>query len=256
MAFKFSPPTSLRGTEKEQLRQVYTHLYKLSNELNTALNQVNQQVTQTLAPATVSGLGSSSSTTTIDKKVTDSYNALRSLIIKNADTVYATMDEIRQTLASDYVAQSEFGTYQENLETTIVTTAKNEITNYDYSSILKPINDDLAGFSAYQIKTEQYIKTGIVGEDEYGIPIVGIVVGNNLSEAIIDGKAHVVSENMYSCFTADRLSFWKNGVIQAYISNETLFITNINVTNEIIIGSGSNKWKIDTTNGFTIRNVG
>ena len=255
MAFTFKPLPELRGTEREQLQTIHRYLFAFANELNTALNRLDTQVTQTstavqpvASPGAVGGV--------VDEKVKSSYDALRSLIIKNADTVYASMDEIRQTLESEYVAQSEFGTFQENLTNTIEATAGGVVSSYDYSSLLQPINDAMAGFSAYQVNTEQYIKIGIVGEDDFGIPIAGIVVGNNLSEVIIDGETHVISQDMYSCFTADQLSFWKNGIRQAYISNETLFITNISVTNEIVLGFGTNKWKMDVTNGFTIRNVG
>lgn len=256
MAYTFKPLQQLHGTEKDQLQQVYRYLFTFSNELNTALNSIDKSagssVTEATNAAAPTGAGSGAATPSMGEQ----YSALRSLVIKNAATVETTMTEIRETLTSKYLAVSDFGTFQENLTTTIATTAQNTVTNYDYSALLKPINDEMAGFEAYQVKTEQYIKIGIVGEDENGVPIAGIVIGKNLAEVIVDGETYVSSPEMYSCFTADQLSFWKSGVRQAYISNETLYVTYINVTNSITVGSGSNKWVFDTTNGLTIRNVG
>lgn len=257
MAFNFTPLQTLSGDERQQLQQVYRHLFKLSGELNTALNRLDAQVTTTSNAVTaVTTATGASGTGVIDERVKSAYDNLRSLIIKNADTVYASMDEIRETLTTEYVAQSEFGTFQEGLTNTITSTAEGLLQTFDYSSILEPLIDDLAGFSSFQTRTEQYIKIGIVGYGDYGIPIAGVVVGNNLTEIEVDGVTMVTSQNMYSCFTAERLSFWKNGVEQAYLSNETLYVTNISVTNEIMVGAGDNKWRIDVTNGFTIRNVG
>jgi len=128
--------------------------------------------------------------------------------------------------------------------------------SFQYDERLDAIDDDMAGFQSYQATTEQYVKVGVVKYNDDGTAEAGVVVGKNLQEIEVGGKIVVSSSDMYSCFTAERLSFWKNGVEQAYLSNETLYVTNISVTNEITIGSGSNKWRIDTTNGFTIRNVG
>jgi hypothetical protein len=257
VAYNFTPPQQLQGSEKDQLKALYSHLFKLSNELNNALNNIEKSAVSSAVaatnPAPATGSGSGTGTTT--PSLGEQYSALRSLVIKSAATVEATMTEIRETLTSDYLAISDFGTFQENLTTTIQTTAQNTVTNYDYSALLKPINDEMAGFSAYQVKTEQYIKIGIVGEDENGVPIAGIVIGKNLAEVIVDGETYVSSPEMYSCFTANRLSFWQSGVEQAYISNETLYVTNISATNSITVGFGGNKWVFDTTNGLTIRNV-
>lgn len=255
MAFTFKPLPELRGTEREQLQTIHRYLFAFANELNTALNRIdtlatsaNTAVQAVAAPGAVGGV--------IDEKVKSSYDAIRSLIIKNADTVYASMDEIRQTLVTDYVAQSEFGTFQTNLTNTIQTTAEGILQTFGYTERLDAIDDDLAGFSTYQTTTEQYIKIGVVKYNDDGTAEAGVVVGKNLQEIEVDGKIVVSSSDMYSCFTAERLSFWKNGAEQAYLSNETLYVTNISVTNEITIGSGSNKWRIDVTNGLTIRNVG
>ena len=258
MAYNFTPPQQLHGSERDQLKALYSHLFKLSNELNIALNSIEKSAVSSAVSATTtaSATGSGSSTGTAAPSLGEQYTALRSLVIKSAETVEASMTEIRETLTADYLAISDFGTFQENLTQTISTTAQAEVRDYDYTAILKPINDEMAGFSAYQVKTEQYIKIGIVGEDDDGIPIAGIVVGKNLAETIVDGETHVSSPDMYSCFTADQLSFWKSGVRQAYISNETLYVTNISATNSITVGFGSNKWIFDTTNGLTIRNVG
>lgn len=255
MAYSISLPPTLRGTEKEKLERVYRHLYKLSNELNTVINQVSRNAAEEAVAAVVTTTVESTGSV-VDEKITSAYQVLRSLIIKESETVNATMDEIRETLTSDYVAQSEFGAFQSTLTNTIQTTAEGILQSFQYDERLDAIDDDMAGFQSYQATTEQYVKVGVVKYNDDGTAEAGVVVGKNLQEVEVDGETIITTTDMYSCFTAERLSFWKNGVEQAYISNETLYVTNISATDHIELGTGENKWRIDTTNGFTIRNVG
>ena len=252
MAFTFKPLPELRGTEREQLQTIHRYLFAFANELNTALNRIdtlatsaNTAVQAVAAPGAVGGV--------IDEKVKSSYDAIRSLIIKTADTVYASMDEIRQTLVTDYVAQSEFGTFQTNLTNTIQTTAEGILQTFNYTERLDAIDDDLAGFETYQTTTEQHIKIGVVKYNDDGTAEAGVVVGKNLATVVVDGKELVRSSNMYSCFTAERLSFWKDEVEVAYFSNRTLYVTDIAVNDSLTVGAN---WNIDQTNGFSIKWIG
>lgn len=254
MAYNFEPLRTLTGTEKDKLDQVYRHLYKFSGELTRALNaldanqvQVSQGVAEAQRAAVAAGGGDDTT------PPSQAYQNMRALIIKTADTVRAEMDVITETLKKDYVAVSEFGAFQEELINTITTTAEGVVMGFDYESRLDAVDDSMAGFESYKVETEQYIKIGVVHYNEDGSPEAGVVVGKNLSRIIVDDNEIVTSPEMYACFTSERLSFWKNGVEQAYFSNETLYVTDINVTNSINL---SDKWKIDTTNGFSIKWVG
>jgi len=250
MALHFAPPEALHGSVERQAAQIYRYLFRMSEQLNSALAAVEKGATTGVVQAIPAAAGAASSTTAAET-TTDAYNNLKSLIIKNADTVVATMDEMRETFATTYLAQSEFGTFQSNLASTITTTAEGLLLDLDYDSQLDAVDAALAGFASYQTTTQQYIKIGVVRYNDDGTSEAGVVVGKNLSEVEIDGKTIVTSSNMYSCFTATELSFWKNGVKQAYFSNETLYVNAVS-TNTVRVGS----WQIDRTNGFSIKWVG
>ena len=254
MAYNFEPLRTLTGTEKDKLDQVYRYLYKFSGELTRAVNALdaNQvQVSQSVAVVQRAAVAEAGGDATVPPS--QAYQNLRALIIKTADTVHAEMDVITGTLKSDYVAASEFGTFQENLTNTIESTAKGIVQTFDYKGQLDAINDDIAGFSSFKAETQQYIKIGVIDYDEFEVPIVGVLVGKNFETVTIDGNEVMASKDMYACFTATELSFYQNGIKQAYISNETLFVTFINVKDDILL---ADKWKIDSTNGFSIRWVG
>ena len=249
MAYDFAPPRDAGGTTERKLAQVYTYLFQMSGALTKALNALDAKVQETATNTTVqTGVASAE---TVDTKITGAYNNLRSLIIKNADTVQATMDVMVEEFKGTYLAQSEFGTFQSNLLTTVTNTAEGILLNLGYDSQLEAIDASLAGFASYQTTTQEYIKIGVVRYNDDGTTEAGVVVGKDLSEVAVDGKVLVRSGNMYSCFTADRLSFWKNGVEQAYFSNETLFVNAV-VTEKITLGN----WEINHTSGLSIKWLG
>lgn len=246
MALHFAPPEALQGSAERQAQQIYRYLFRMSEQLNSALATVEKGAAQVVSETA----GVTPSTGALEVN-TEAYNNLKSLIIKNADTVSAAMDEMRETFAATYLAQSEFGTFQSNLTNTITTTAEGLLLDLDYDTQLDAVDAALAGFASYQTTTQQYIKIGVVKYNDDGTSEAGVVVGKNLSEVKVDGKTVVISANMYSCFTANRLSFWKNGIEQAYFSNETLYVNAVS-TSKISIG----KWQVDHTNGFSIKWVG
>ena len=252
----FTPPQPLTGDAKKDATILYTHLFMMSEQLNAALQTLESNAANT-STSTVQAATEASSgawgTTTVDPAISASYQALRSLIIKSADTVHAEMDALVETFASSYVAQSEYGSLVENLDTQITTTAEGILLDLDYSSRLDALDEASAGFSSYQAETEQYIKIGVVKYNDDGTTEAGVVVGKNLSTVTVDGRELVRSANMYSCFTAERLSFWKDEVEVAYFSNRTLYVTDVAVNDKITLGG---KWQISHTNGFSIKWIG
>ena len=252
----FTPPQPLTGDAKKDASILYTHLFMMSEKLNAALQAIDAQPanTSTLAVQAATGVPSGEwGTTSVDPAISAAYQTLRSLIVKTADTVRAEMDKVVEDFASSYVAQSEYGTFVENLDTRIEKTAEGLLINLDYASRLDVLDESAAGFSSYQTKTEQYIKIGVVRYNDDGTAEAGVVVGKNLSTVTVDGKELVRSANMYSCFTAERLSFWKDEVEVAYFSNRTLYITDIAITDKLTVG---NNWQVTRTNGFSIKWIG
>jgi hypothetical protein len=258
MAQYFKPPAALSGDAAKDAAMLYGYLFRFSEQLNAALTEADARASGVIktaaggAPAGGPSTGSGPSAG-VDPSVASSYNNLRSLIVKTATTVRAEMDEAVEQMRASFVAESEFGAFLSNLDTTIRTNAEGILLDMDYESRLTALDAASAGFSTYQTETEQFIKIGVVRYNDDGTSEAGVVIGKNLSVVTVDGKELVTSSNMYSCFTADRLSFWKDGVEVAYFSNRALYVTDVHVLGTLDIGGD---WLATTTNGFSIKWIG
>lgn len=195
----------------------------------------------------------------------EEYNAIKSLIIKTADTI-RVKESIQTLLGSvealngkvaeisrEYVAISDFGTYLEKLNSEISLDPEAITQYYKFFSELQTNIDELtASFENYKINTEGYIRTGIVDYDELGVPIFGVAVGQNLATVEVDGETVVEQKNFRATYTASKLSFWQDATEVAYVSNNRLYISNITVLNAINIG----KWEVSTRKGLAFKWIG
>ena len=271
MAHFLPPPESLRTSDAA----LYAYLYQYAESLNMALSEVN---TRLLGASTASAMNVSSATTNaptapstpstggVPNDMVESYNALKSLIVKTADTVRAEMESMTTTYDARYLAISDFGEFESNLNTTITENAEGLLLNLGYDSRLEAaenkatgadeeiekLKTDASDFTTFKQRTEQRIKIGKVGEKDDGTPIAGVVIGDNLIETEIDGVVNITSPQMYSCFTADRLSFFKNGSEVAWFSNEVLYVHDIQILNSLKVGN----WDISTARGYAIKWIG
>lgn len=272
MELNLTSPPVLQGNEREQLLQIRSYLIQMQRQLVVAMEGIKpQQIAEDVAIAI---RGSS-------KKLPDggaatieqTYNTLKSLIIKNADTVTNTIQEINTRLESDYVATSTFGEYAQQAANTMTATATEVVQSYNFESQLtnlqNALNDannavsnlenalnasgtDITNLQSYNITTEQYIKTGLLYFDDNNIPRYGVAVGENLTKVVVNGETVIERTGLAATFTSNRLSFWQNNVEVAYVSDNTLFIQEARILARLFLGN----WVIETTNGFTLKWVG
>ena len=270
MNVNLTPPPILRGDERAQLVQIRSYLYQMQEQLQFALEQVTPE---TLAKAI-------SDQTKLEQLPDDTaptlaaaYNKLKSIIIKTADTIETEMDTLVTNFESTYLAQSTFGTFQENLTNTITQTANAVVQTYGYDSQLSNISDNVTGLTGdvgdlndtlasvntnifnieqYNINTEQYIKTGLLYFDDDSVPRYGVAVGEKLTTIVVDGQTVIERSGLAATFTSDRLSFWQNELEVAYISNNQLYIQEVSILSRLFIGN----WVIDQSNGFLVKWVG
>ena len=253
MAIKVETPPALRGQPENQIREISSYLYRLSEMLNIALNNLNQN--NFSSAVEISG---SKSTQAQGGETVASYNELRSLISNTAQIVNVEIEKLRTELEQQHVAISDdWGTFQENISSTIEATAASIVESYNYDSEIQTLQEEAAGFSAYKISTEGYIRRGFIDYDEEGIPILGIAIGQGLTSTTVtvDGAEYQQIDSTASCafYTATKVSFRINGQEVAYVSNRKLHIGDVEITGSVVLGS---KWMISTTNGLTIKWIG
>ncbi|OKZ52666.1 MAG: hypothetical protein BHV94_08635 [Clostridiales bacterium 59_14] len=172
---------------------------------------------------------------------------LKTLIIKTASVIQKSVDALQTRLESEYVAQSEFGTFRETMSNEITATAQGlEQSFRTYSEIM----------DNYITTTNGYIRQGVVGYEGL-TPVIGIAIGQDIkvtgAKETVGGVEYETidtTQNM-SIWTADKLSFYVSGREVAYFANDALTVTNIH-TGSITMGS----WTVDASGGYSIRWTG
>lgn len=233
---------------------LYDYLYQMVETLN--LQEQTDRTENTVATgASVPREGEESRETA---RLDAQYDALKSLVIKTAQTTVKELEQLSARLTGSYVAISDFGKYMEELNAYIEANP-DSITQYYsfYSELKNNIGEAQAAFEQYTNETEGYIKTGIVYYDEGGMPVLGVAVGQNLTAREVtlpDGttQTEIDQTAFRATFTAKKLSFWQDDLEVAYVSNNRLYITGITVLDKMTLG----EWEVSTSNGMAFKWIG
>ena len=119
--------------------------------------------------------------------------------------------------------------------------------NDDIDNSLRELQAGIDRVNTILVDVNAYIRSGLLYEDENGIPVYGLEVGQ---KNFIDGEEVF---NKYARFTSGRLSFYdQNGTEVAYISDYKLYITHAEFTGTVKYGA----FLLDTTKGFRLKWVG
>ena len=213
-------PRQITGSGQEQLRQIQSYLFRLSQELELALGTVDKQLltlrdTAAQTERTVRAVSES-------QNPKAQFSSLKALIIKSADIVNAYYEEISRKLSGEYVAQSDYGTFRQETRQEIRENSQ-EITRA--FSNMQVIEDTLAELNGAVTQVNAWIKTGKLGEDENSVPIYGVEIGQQTEK---DG---IVAFQKFARLLADRLSFFdRNGLEVSYIGEESMHITRAEVS--------------------------
>ena len=233
-------PPSPRGTTGEQLARQYAYLFQMAQQLNLAAQQVE------------GGTQSDVSAPAVSNEEKQQYQTLKSLIVKTARQVEREMETLSAKLTGEYVAQSDFGTYVERLNSYLEADPAAITQYYSFASALQSNIDAVsADFADYRADTQGYIRTGIVDYNG-AVPVYGVAVGQGLTTREVDGETVVELNNFRATFTATKLSFWQDTTEIAYVSNNKMYINNITVLQAMTLG----KWELTTRSGLAFKWIG
>jgi hypothetical protein len=260
MPFLVQTPPNLKGGSTEQLKQLYTYLFQMSEQINYALNSIDSGAIVTADRTLASPTSSPGQTEAQTQYSSETYNELRALIQKTGDAVNKSVisleknfsektdsqeksiqeitkdvtknseniEELTLALENDYVSSSAFGDYMEGQKMAISASASGLVQQYKLDTVLTAA-DEIASFKTWQSTTEGYIKTGLLFYEEDGVGKYGVAISEDLSQVIVDGVVQRESSNLLATFTAGKLSFWMHGMEAAYFSNQALYVTNVTV---------------------------
>lgn len=239
MSIDIRLPNINSATEQGQLSQMRSYLYQLVEQLNWALNTVQdgavQTVVQPMTAPTASG------TAAAEQEAQDTFNSIKSLIIKSADIVNAYYETMRLRMDGEYVAESDFGVYRRT--TAAELSATTDSVNQLYTDLQSVEETAEGAYDSVRAVTAN-IKTGLLYTNESGVPVYGLEVGQRNVENGVE------SFRKYARFTANRLSFYdQNDTEVAYISDYKLFITKAQITGSITLG----RYVADMSDGLAFK---
>ena len=222
-------PNITAKNPQEQLVQMRSYLYQLSQQLQWAFNTLSTESASgswkaVASPDAVKSGGNTS--------IRESFPELKALIIKSADIVNAYYEEISRKLSGEYVAQSDFGTFRQEPQHSITENSQGITRAF---SDMQTIENTLSELNAAVTQVNAWIKTGKLAEDENSVPIYGVEIGQQTEK---DG---IVAFQKFARLLADRLSFFdRNGMEVSFIGDETMHITNAEI-NSLIASSAAIK---------------
>lgn len=219
MAININPPSRPQGSAAEQLERLYSYLFRMTEELNMALSDVETSGREQVYKAIGGGAKSSGG---VPKNTVEAYQQLKALIVKTATEVTSNVRKVVTEITQEYMAESEFGTYSEYLNALIEASAGGLAATWDAEN--KLVVPQSGVFSEYTAVSQLYMKLGIVGENEDGTLEAGVVIGKDLQKVTVDGVDYITSKDVYSLLTADSLSFWQDGRRMSKISLTDFFV--------------------------------
>ena len=279
---KLTPPPA--GVQD---KQVYDYLYQLQEYLALVLDGVQDPGGAVVAASQTAAKAAGKAASA---EIVQQVQYLKALIIKTADEVEShtaidlsglrdLIDQLGDVIEGDdglrvqllaiqneYLAKSEFGTYQEAIATTLTAMADAIEQRINYLSELASNTD--TDFRNWLVESSGYIRSGIVGYREDTSPIIGIAIGQNLKVLVDDqtGEETVVTidgvdyrvirqEGFRAIYAADELSFWQDDVKVAHMNNQMLYITDVVALSSLTLG----EWRVSTfpvSRGMTIKWIG
>ena len=185
-------------------------------------------------------------------------NTIDDIVDPKINGVMSYADKKVEELKGYYVAQSDFGTYLEEISQRIEADPSQLSQYFKFASDIRADMDRVeVDFASYKTDVEGYIRQGIVGYDGT-VPIIGIAIGQDIrtSQTGVETEQGVYdvidkSSNM-SVWTTEKLSFYIGGQEAAYFSNGKLTVAQIAA--DRITGAG--KWDVSFTGGVKFKWIG
>lgn len=190
---------------------------------------------------------------------------LREIIAAGDNAVIEYCDKKEETYNSRYLAQSTFGTFAENIDSRIETTAKGVVESYQYEAAISSVQEQIGVVQDYFTRVNGEIRRGYIEDPENpGEYVFGIAISSDLqfSGAVQDMGGYTYYElegnQTFGLYTSTGWQFWINGYKRGWFDSVDgmLHVASIQVEESMLIGGS---WQIrSSTDGseFEILYVG
>lgn len=233
-------PNITGASEAEQVAQMRSYLYQFAEQLQWALNTIDNDA-HSEAVELRNAIGQIVDKTE-EAKAQDAFNSIKDLIIKSADIIDAYYDQIDGLidLSGKYVASSDFGKYAQETKNRIDATDKYVQQNvYSKETVDGMVRNN-----------QGYIRYGIVGTT---IPDSDGVINDNATGILIgDFTSTDTSEHIsFARYTSAGIELFgeSSSVPVATISKYKITITSAEFSGSVKIG----KYRLDLSNGIAFK---
>ncbi len=240
-------PPLLRGSEQEQITALREYLLRLAYTL--------EQAQEAAVPAASAPAAAATTAQAASARVGE----LRSLIVKTATQVSSQVERLSATLAADYLARSDFGSYQETLRASFEATARGVVESYDFDAALEALASR-AGESERALRALRgEIRRGLITDPETGETAMGIAVAENLrftgAQQSSEGLTYyeLAPGQTLGLYTASGWQFWIGGVKRGWFDalDGMLHVAALAIERSLSLGG----WVVTATGGFGLRTV-
>lgn len=249
-------PPILQGSEREQLSVLRDYLVRLAQNLDENIaRSIDNDLTTTVTRVVEAKTGGAV------EQARSNAQKLRSLIVKTANEIHHDIDVITQTLQEEYLAISDFGTYQKTISAEIEQTASGIVESYNFAEAIQALDDEMAEAATYLTGIRGEIRRGLITDPKSGETAMGIAIAEELSftgeEVTQDGLVYYELESgqTLGIYTATGWQFWINGSKSGWFDSHDgmLHTAQIAVEQSLTLGNG---WVMTASGGFGIRYVG
>lgn len=225
------PNINKEASPAQKIDQLQSYIYQLVQQLNWALNFITaEEKSLVVQEGSAAGEG--------EVTPVETFNSIKSLIIKSADIIDAYTDQMELTFDGRYTAQSDFGEFTQTTQSRLDLDSQSITQNY---RAIQTITESVDALETYNQIIDGYIRTGA---DIGGSGKVGVEIGEQRE---INGS---MVFQKYCRLVSDRLSFYDaNGNEIAYISDQQMHITSAHIVHDVRIGN----YKLYTSNGLAFK---
>lgn len=238
-------PPRPQGTAEQQLAALRDYLVRLAQSLEPVGGTA-------LAESTERAVGRAQEKTA--KELRSQAEALKAIIVKNAGELAAYADAKVEEYNALYVAQSDFGSYYNRIESKVAETARGAVESFHITEAIEDLD-------AFMSELCGQIRRGVVEDPETHEQHLGIAISESLS---FTGRTQSAGGATYyelspgqtlGLYTSAGWQFWINGVRRGWFSSEDsmLHISNAVIENRLQFGGG---WEITGAGGFGLRYIG
>lgn len=245
-------PPILQGSAEQQLAALRDYLFRLAGSLEN-VQSAPAVSASTAVKSGAGGAGSGTSAAT-EEKIRQNARELKALILKTAHEITAEMDSREEEYKGYFLAQSEFGDFEENLDLRIATSARNIIESYDYESAIRAAQDIAENVQEYYTQISGEIRRGFLDDPDHpGETVFGIAISSNLRFTSAqpverDGYEYYELEarQTFGLYTATGWQFWINGHKAGWFDSldGMLHVANIYVEDNLRFGD---TWRMRQT---------